>query len=61
MRRLALRKETLAELTAEELDGVVGAAQEVTKTSCICSDFASCLPTYDCPTRRDCVASLGGC
>lgn len=55
MRKLNLRKETLAELTTEELDAVVGAAQDITKNSCICSDFQSCLPT------RDCFETLGGC
>ena len=57
MRKLTLKKETLAELTGEELDRVVGAAQEITKTSCICSDFASCLPSYRCPTQN-CIATL---
>ena len=63
MRKLSLRKETLAELTGEELNNVVGAAQDVTKVSCICSDFAQCLPSYRCPTDgcTTVVATLQGC
>lgn len=61
MRTLNLKKETLAELSSEELDAVVGGAQEVTKNSnCFCSDFAPCYPTYRCATL-ECVATLDGC
>ena len=60
MRTLNLKKETLVELSTEELDQVVGGGIGVTKqnTNCFCSDFASCLPTDRCPTE-DCVATLG--
>jgi hypothetical protein len=58
MRALRLRKETLTELTAEDLTLVVGAMQEITK---YCgSDFAPCFPTYRCPTN-DCTQSLQSC
>ena len=62
MRKLSLKKETLVELSGEELDSVVGGAQEITKqTNCYCSDFAPCYPTYRCPTL-DCVATVAnGC
>jgi hypothetical protein len=52
MRKLNLKKETLAELTAEELDLVVGAANEITQPQCV-SGIVSCV-TYRCPTFRDC-------
>ena len=63
MRKLRLAKETLAELTGAELDAVVGAQQGVTVNSCICSDFAQCIPSYRCPTDgcTTAVATLQGC
>lgn len=60
MRKLNLKKENVAELTVEELGEVVGADAVTKQTQCYCSDFASCVPTDDCPTR-DCVASLRSC
>lgn len=55
MRKLNLKKETLVELTTEELDAVVGGIG-VTQSQCV-SGIVSCV-TYRCPTR-DCVESIG--
>lgn len=52
-RTLRLAKETLTELTIEDLAAVVGAANGITNTCN--SDFAACFPTSRCPT------SLVGC
>lgn len=60
MRKLSLKKETLADLSADELDRVVGGLGVTQNSQCFCSDFAACFPTYDC-TLRDCVATVSGC
>ena len=58
MRKLTLKKETLAELSAADLAEVVGAMNKITQ---VCgSDLVACVPTYRCPTG-DCVASLQAC
>lgn len=51
MRSLTLKKETLAELGADELALVVGAAQ--TLKGCFNSDLRSCLPTDSCLTGTE--------
>ena len=50
---LMLRKETLSELTAEELREVVGAGPKESR-GCVSNDLLSCTapcvpPTYNCP------------
>ena len=51
MRKLTLRKESLAELTTDELAGVVGAAETkicVTHRCITPGSLTQCLPTHDC-------------
>jgi len=60
MRKLSLKRETLAELSGDDLDRVVGAIGVTQNSQCFCSDFAACFPTADC-TLRDCVETAGGC
>lgn len=52
MRSLHLKKETLSDLTPEELSAVVGAAADIpiTKAPCI-SGIVQCIPTDRCPTE----------
>ena len=52
MRKLKLTKETLSDLTTEELGAVVGAAADIpiTKAPCI-SGIVQCIPTDRCPTE----------
>jgi hypothetical protein len=59
-RTLRLAKETLAELTTDDLTRVGGGA--VSGVTCLnCgSDFAPCYPTYRCQTL-DCVVTLKTC
>lgn len=60
-RTLSLKKETLAELSTEDLTSVAGGA-ELSGLSCpVCSDFAPCYPTYRCPTLNDCVVTIRAC
>jgi hypothetical protein len=56
-RKLHLEKETLTELDARDLNGVVGAATGNTcLLNCIVpqSDFVQCVPTHRCPTLDGC-------
>lgn len=59
MRKLNLKKETVAELPAADLGLVAGAAAgDVTKvnTYCFNTDFKVCLPTFDaCFTTHGCA------
>jgi hypothetical protein len=56
-RALRLSKETLAELTPDDLALVAGAANGITN---VCgSDFAPCYPTYRC--TLDCMVTLKTC
>jgi hypothetical protein len=57
-RKLALKKEALAELTTGDLAHVVAGAN-ITGTPCA-SDFVACTPTSRC-TLRDCVVTVQGC
>lgn len=52
MRKLTLKKETVAELSPAELDAVVGAAG-ITVAPCI-SGIVACVPTDRCPTFQAC-------
>ena len=52
MRRLALKKETLVELTSEELDAVV-AGNNITQQGACVSGIVSCV-TYRCATYDVC-------
>ena len=55
MRKLTLKKETLAELTLAELTGVVGAAATI-KTDCGPTLSLWCGSAYDaCITARTCT------
>lgn len=55
MRKLSLKKDTLAELTSEELDVVVGASGLACVSNMICqSDFQQCITGLPC-------LSVGGC
>jgi nitrate/TMAO reductase-like tetraheme cytochrome c subunit len=53
MRTLSLKRETLAELSNEELDQVVGASG-LTCFACHNSDFMECITGLNC-------LSVGGC
>lgn len=55
-RRLTLSKETLAELTTEQLGDVVGGA--ITKPQCF-SGIVGCLPTDPCYTWDACGTANG--
>lgn len=56
MRSLALKKETLAELTSEQLFGVVGASYK-TKYDCT-ESYQACVPL---PSREFCLAPTPLC
>ena len=58
MRRLTLKKETVSELTADELTTVVGGYTEL-KTLCI-SGIVACA-TFRCVTEETCTSLVGGC
>lgn len=59
MRKLTLKKETLTELSADDLLSVLGGAG--TQTCAVCSDFASCFPTADHRQTCRCAESLVNC
>jgi hypothetical protein len=56
-RTLALKRESLTELTGEELDRVVGALSGVTCVVCLPqSDLVQCVPTNRCvQTLKSCT------
>ncbi|HVF03790.1 MAG TPA: hypothetical protein VNA20_03025 [Frankiaceae bacterium] len=58
LRRLALRKETVAELTTDELTTVVAGYSEI-KFACI-SGIVACV-THRCVTDENCLTVVGGC
>lgn len=58
MRSLSLKKETVAELTAGELDAVVGGADVTGLTRCVCSGVAGCL-TDNCLSQNACFTAQG--
>ena len=52
-RKLALRKESLTELTGHELHEVIGGATMF--TFCQCTSVLNCGNTYTCPSLPGCV------
>ena len=55
MRKLSLKKDTLAELTNEELDVVVGASGLSCVSNMICqSDFQQCMTGLGCVNTNSC-------
>lgn len=55
MRKLSLKKDTLTELSTEDLDGVVGGSGLSCISNMICSsDFQQCITGLGC-------LSVGGC
>lgn len=57
MRRLALKKETLAELGAADLAHVVGGA--ATKDGCLTNEVRVCFGTVNCSHLDTCVTAQG--
>ena len=59
MRKLTLKKETLVELSAEEMTNVVGGYDGPTKPQCV-SGIVACV-TYRCVESLGTCASVAGC
>lgn len=59
-RRLQLKRETLSELGAADLAGVVGGMSGPTCLNCG-SDFQQCITGVGCLTLDGCIATLDHC